>query len=181
MLAFGKHYICILHTKWKDLVNWLVTWLAKPFRSLCVRPDFDVLCVLFFTSFVTSLDCCAAFFRLFSAEWAYCLLYLILVAQKNLSLTHSLNNRFAAIIHRFDAVCSTYVQSYWVCAVFSLSLHSVSFSAILYYYSHIRSVDIFAPNWNSIISSVGERMRKERDRILNTLEDNHNKPTNKYK
>lgn len=180
MLAFGKHYICILHTKWKDLVNWLVTWLAKPFRSLCVRPDFDVLCVLFFTSFVTSLDCCAVFFPFVFRRMSVLFTLFDSCGSKE-SLTHSLNNRFAAIIHRFDAVCSTYVQSYWVCAVFSLSLHSVSFSAILYYYSHIRSVDIFAPNWNSIISSVGERMRKERDRILNTLEDNHNKPTNKYK
>lgn len=180
MLAFGKHYICILHTKWKDLVNWLVTWLAKPFRSLCVRPDFDVLCVLFFTSFVTSLDCCAAFFRLFSAEWAYCLLYLILVAQKNLSLTHSTTDSLLLSIDLMLCVPHTFRVT--ECApFFSLSLHSVSFSAILYYYSHIRSVDIFAPNWNSIISSVGERMRKERDRILNTLEDNHNKPTNKYK
>lgn len=100
-----------------------------------------VVCAFFCTSFVTSLDCCAVFFRLFSAEWAYCLLYLILVAQKNLSLTHSTTDSLLLSIDLMLCVPHTFRVT--ECAPFFLSRFILFRLAQFYITIHIFVVLIF--------------------------------------
>lgn len=123
MLAFGKHYICILHTKWTDFVNWLVTWLCQTVSihservCVCVSAHSRAVCIFFFCAVIC----------LSSAEWAYCLLYLILVAQKNISFTHSALT---------DSRC--YYPWIWCCVFYIRSKLSDCVCAVcvcfLYYY-----------------------------------------------
>lgn len=80
-----------LHTSHKvKRFSKLISHLACQTVQITVcAPGLRCVVCVFFYFFRYFARLCVAFFRLFSAEWAYCLLYLILVAQKNLSLTHS--------------------------------------------------------------------------------------------
>lgn len=110
-----KHYICILHTKWKDLVNWLVTWLTKPFKIRWVSSRGLQFFFLLFFSYIAR--CVALFFvYLLVFPRNECIVQFISFLWfrgTSHSLTHSAFSWFEFLfIHEFDAVCSTYDQSY---------------------------------------------------------------------
>lgn len=140
MLAFGKHYICILHTKWTDFVNWLVTWLLQTVSitvSVCVSARSRALwfsCYSFFFRrtivLFTLFDSCS------SKEY----------------LIHSFSfNRFEMLLSMDFWCCVFYIRSKLSDSVFFFFKFCLCSFSAMPHYSHIRWVDSFTPNWNYII------------------------------
>lgn len=162
-----------LHTwhkvnRFSKLIRHLACQTADHCMNICIHKSIESVRILFkmifiFISFFVRFCCFFFCLLLFakkptsSAESAYCLHYLILVAKEEFHTTllaahifariaEQLMNWLSAIIHRFDSICSTYVSVILFVGLFVFARFVVAIPYILFKYS--QRVDIFAPNWN---------------------------------